>query len=456
MLAICMGIIMKSIWCMNVEIERREPLIGSLKADAAVIGAGMSGILIAWFLKKCGINVVVLEADRIAGGQTKNTTAKITSQHGLFYHKLVNGLGEERARLYAQANETAINEYQKIIEEETICCHFERLPAYLYSTQERYCLEEEAGAASSLGIYAHFDTECELPFDVKGAVCFARQAQFHPLEFISGISKNLTIYEKTRVLSVKGHRIYTERGDVSAENIIFATHFPIINVPGLYFMRQHQERSYVLAATNAQRLNGMYYGIDGNGLSFRNAGDMMLIGGSGHRTGENEIGGAYEYLRIKANQYYRGYEEIACWSAQDCMPHDSIPFIGSYSHIRPYWYVATGFKKWGMTSSMIAAGIIRDEIMGVENPYQELFSPQRFHYKLSHKNLIKDIGISVKGLANGHFRKKAVKCPHMGCELKWNKDEQCFECPCHGSRFDQNGKLLDDPAQTALQNHSIE
>lgn len=445
---------MKSIWSMNVEIQKREPLIGSLKADAAIIGAGMAGILIAYHLKKCGINVVVLEADRIAGGQTKNTTAKITSQHGLYYHKLISNLGEERARLYAEANENAIHEYQEIIEKEKICCHFEHLPSYLYSAREKFCLEEEAGIASSLGIQAHFGTESELPFPIKGAVCFEHQAQFHPLEFISGLSENLTIYEETRVLSVKEHTIYTERGEVTAEHIIFATHFPIINIPGLYFMRQHQERSYVLAIAGAQKLNGIYYGIDENGLSFRNAGDIMLFGGSGHRTGENELGGAYEFLRSKANQYYKGYEEVACWSAQDCMPHDSIPFIGKYSRMRPYWYVATGFKKWGMTSSMISARIITDEIMEKTNPYQELFSPQRFHYKLSHKNLIKDIGISVKGLANGHFLKKVVKCPHMGCELKWNQDEQCYECPCHGSRFDENGTLLDDPAQLGIENHS--
>lgn len=443
---------MESIWSMDINIEKRESLIGNLKVDAAVIGAGMAGILIAYYLKKCGIDVVVLEADRIAGGQTKNTTAKITSQHGIIYQKLINSLGEERAGLYAKANEQAIDEYEELIVKENIGCHFERLPSYLYSEQEKFCLEEEARAAEILGIASHFETDCELPFEIKGAVCFEGQAQFHPLEFISALAEKLTIYEQTRVLSVKEHTIYTERGDVSAEHIIFATHFPIINIPGLYFMRQHQERSYVIALADAQKLKGMYYGADQNGLSFRNIGDVMLLGGSGHRTGENDIGGAYDFLRQRAGLYYSGYREIAHWSAQDCVTHDGIPFIGKYSRMRSYWYVATGFKKWGMTSSMISAQVICDEIMGRSNPYEKLFSPWRFHYKLSHKNLIKDVGISVKGLVNGHFRKKTVKCPHMGCELKWNQDEQCFECPCHGSRFDENGKLLDDPAQNGIEN----
>lgn len=444
---------MKSIWSMNTEIEKRDTLIGSLKTDVAVIGAGMAGILIAYHLKKCGVNVVVLEADRIAGGQTKNTTAKITSQHGLIYKNLIKNLGIEQARLYAEANEWAINEYDALIKKENICCHFMRLPAYLYSEHEQLCLEEEAKAAEILGISSTFKTESNLPFAIKGSVCFKGQAQFQPLEFISALSKYITIYEKTPVLSVKGHMIYTERGNVFAENIVFATHFPIINVPGMYFIRQHQERSYVLALTDAQKLDGMYYGIDKNGLSFRNFEDILLLGGSGHRTGENTMGGAYDFLRIKANEYYKGYKEVAHWSAQDCMPHDSIPFIGKYSRIRPYWYVATGFKKWGMTSSMISARIICDEIIGEINPYKELFSPQRFHYGLSHKKLIKDIRISVKGLAKGHFFKKAVKCPHMGCELHWNKDEACFECPCHGSRFNEKGSLIDDPAQNGIKNN---
>lgn len=441
---------MKSIWSMNTEIEKREALIGGLKTDVAVIGAGMAGILIAYHLQKYGVQVVVLEADRIAGGETKNTTAKITSQHGLIYQNLIKNLGKEQARLYAEANEQAINEYETLIKKENICCHFMRLPAYLYSEQEQLCLEEEAKAAEILGISSRFCTESNLPFAIKGAVCFKHQAQFQPLEFISALSKQLTIYEKTRVLSVKGHMIYTERGDVFADHIVFATHYPIINVPGLYFMRQHQERSYVLALANAQKLDGMYYGIDKNGLSFRNFEDILLLGGSGHRTGENTMGGAYDFLRIKANEYYNGHKELAHWSAQDCIPHDSIPFIGRYSRIRPYWYVATGFKKWGMTSSMISARIISDEITGEKNPYKELFSPQRFHYGLSHKKLVKDIGISIKGLARGHFLRKAVKCPHMGCELHWNKDEACFECPCHGSRFNEMGELLDDPAQKGI------
>ncbi|MBQ3546594.1 MAG: FAD-dependent oxidoreductase [Lachnospiraceae bacterium] len=459
---------MESIWSKETKINDRESFIGNGKAEVVVIGAGMAGLLVARSLKKYGLDVVVLEADKIGSGQTKNTTAKITSQHGLFYDKLIKKVGKEKAERYAIANQKAISEYQRIIEEENIECDFERLPAYLYSTDlsenegiEK--LQNEVRAANSLGIRAELEKECELPFKVNGVLKFGGQAQFNPLKFIEHISKDLTIYENSRVLCVKDHMVYTERGDIWGDNIVFATHYPFVNVPGLYFLRQHQERSYVLALENTQKLNGMYYGIEENGLSFRSSKDLLLLGGAGHRTGNNEkfikeneckCGqklGIYDYLRNQAKEFYPNCKEVTHWSAQDCVTHDEIPFIGRYSYLRPYWYVATGFKKWGMTSSMVSAMIISDEIIGNISPYSEVFTPQRLNMKASYKNLIKDMGISIIGLSKGHFTNKTPKCKHLGCALSWNEDEKTWECPCHGSRFDKDGKLIDDPAQTDLE-----
>lgn len=473
---------MESIWSEEVTIPRRKELIGGLNIEVAVIGGGMAGLLTACFLKEQGCDVVVLEAERIAGGQTKHTTAKITGQHGLIYDKLIRNCGMEKAGLYAKANESAIRAYQKIIEDKNIACDFQRLPSYLYSIKQKEPLMAEADAAAALGIKAYFTKKNKLPFPTAGAVCFENQAQFHPLKFIREISEGITIYENTRVISVKQHIIYTERGTVTADNIVFATHYPFINLPGFYFVRQHQERSYVLALSGAAKLNGMYYGIDRNSLSFRNSGELLLLGGGVHRTGENREGGSYEMLRKEARKLYPNATEIAHWSAQDCMPHDEIPFIGRYSKFRPYWYVATGFKKWGMTSSMIAAMIISDMIGGKENEYAQLFTPQRFYFRASMKNLLKDLGKSTKGLVKGSFHfpfssveklpeghggivrkglkrygvykdeqgiihQISAKCPHMGCELEWNPDELSWDCPCHGSRYDYDGKLMDNPAQ---------
>lgn len=453
---------MKSIWESDVEIEAGKPLGNNTEAQTVVIGAGMAGILTAYFLHKKGQKVIVIEAKRIASGQTSCTTAKITSQHSMCYAKLIQKVGQEKARNYALANEEAIRIYEQIVAKERIDCHFEKKPAYLYTVREEGMadLQKEAEVAAALGIKAQYvsgEEITELPFCVKGAVRFEKQAQFHPLEFIRHLASGMEIYEDTKVLSVKKHMIYTDRGNIKAENIVFATHYPFMNLPGFYFLRQHQERSYVLALKEQKELSGMYYSIDPNGLSLRSAGDLLLFGGGGHRTGknqgregcENRITG-YTYLRKMAQVYYPDAEEAAAWSAQDCMPHDEIPFIGKYSMLRPYWYVATGFKKWGMTSAMVAAIIISSRICGSSASYENVFSPQRLQVKAGMKNLLTDIGESVQGLGKGLFSPKERRCPHMGCRLEWNAEEGSWDCPCHGSRFEAMGELLDNPAQIDL------
>lgn len=239
--------IMDSIWNKEVNINEKQELIGSFDTEVLIIGAGMAGILTAYYLKEKGVDAVVLEKDRIAGEITGNTTAKITSQHGLIYDKLINYHGMETARLYARANEEAVDEYENLIKNRHIDCHFERVSSYLYSTEGTDTLEKELNAANDVGINAEFTTKVELPFDIKGAVRFKRQAQFNPLEFINGITDDINIYEKTKVIHVRKHMAYTDMGTIKAKNIVFATHYPFVNIPGFYFLRQHQERSYVLA-----------------------------------------------------------------------------------------------------------------------------------------------------------------------------------------------------------------
>lgn len=442
----------ESIWSRDFSISERSPLEGDIETEAAVIGAGMAGILTAYFLQQQGRKVVVLEADRIAGGQTKNTTAKITSQHGLIYAALVKKCGWKQAELYAEANENAIHLYEHIIRDRNIDCGFAFCPSYLYSRMDGMRLEEEAETAKKIGIEAFLTEKTELPFPVEAAMGFPKQAKFHPLAFIRDISQELTIYEKTRATSVHGHKIRTDRGTVTAEYVIFATHYPFLIVPGLYFMRQHQERSYVVAVSGAEPMEGMYYSVDERGFSFRSSGDLVLLGGGSHRTGAEMCGangGGYEELTEGAQSLYPGSQIEAEWSAQDCVTHDGIPFIGKYSVLHPYWYVATGFGKWGMTSSMVAAKRISDQICGVDNPYKKLFSPQRLLVRASLPNFLKDIGVSARGLGKGLFHPER-RCTHMGCACRWNPAENTWDCPCHGSRFDKNGELVDGPAQKAL------
>lgn len=454
---------MESVWSKQTKIAKRESLKGDIQVQTAVIGAGMAGILTAYLLKKEGMDVVVVEAKKIASGQTQNTTAKITSQHGMIYDRMIREIGRERAAEYAMANEDAIKIFERIIKEEKINCRFEKLPAYLYTWDEAKAekMEREAIAARELGIKAHFVKEeafAELPFEAKYGVCFENQAQFHPLAFVKRLAEQLVVYENTNVLWVKKHVIATDKGKITAENIVFATHYPFINVPGFYFLRQHQERSYVLALGKKKEempkaevgLQGMYYGIDKGGLSLRSKGDLLLLGGGAHRTGKKESEEeGFTYLREMAKKYYPDRIVKTQWAAQDCMPCDEIPFIGKYSVLRQYWYVATGFHKWGMTSSMVAAQIISDKICKKENMYEKVFCPQRLYLRASFRNLLIDMGESIAGLTKGWFGKKGHRCSHMGCRVEWNAEEKSWDCPCHGSRFDQDGKLIDNPAQAS-------
>ena len=437
---------MNTIWS-DAGIARRNTLPGNCTTEIAVIGGGMAGILTAYYLQQKGKHVIVLEADRIGSGQTCGTTAKITSQHNLIYQKLIKNLGIERARQYATANQTAVLEYKRLIQRHSIFCGFEELPAYLYSTTVSEPLRREAEAARKLGIQADFITDIELPFSVHGALRFPNQAQFHPMEFLQMISMPLTVYENTRAISVNGGKISTNHGTVTAKSIVFACHYPFLNVPGFYFAKMYQKRSYVLALLHAPRIHGMYLGIEKEGLSFRQAEEYLLVGGRGHRTGESPKQNPYKSLQSAAHHLFPDAQTASHWSAQDCMSIDSVPYIGRFSALKPDWYVATGFNKWGMTSSMVSAMLLSDLICGNPNPYQEVFSPQRLNLKASFKDGASHFGKSVKGLLAG-ATKPPARCPHLGCRLVWNPAEHTWECPCHGSRFQHSGELLNGPAQT--------
>lgn len=476
---------MKSVWSESCKFRKREALNKDIKTDVLVIGAGIAGILTAYMLKQKGREVVLIDAAEIASGNTKNTTAKITSQHDLIYSKLITEFGEEKARQYAKANELAIKKYKEIIEDKRIECDFEEKSAYVYSLNEVDVLKEEVEAAKNLGIDAEFVQEVNLPFKIKGAVKFNNQAQFNPLKFLKGISNELVIYENTRALEIKENLVVTSGGNITANNIVVATHYPIMNAPGYYFMKMHQERSYVLALENTSEIDGMYIDLNKEGYSFRTYNNLLLLGGISHRTGENEEGGSYDELRKVAKKLYPKAKEKYYWSAQDCMTIDGIPYIGRYSSETPNIYVATGFNKWGMTSSMVSAMIISDMILEKENDFSEIFSPRRFDLSLSINNIANDLietaknfiaqkvsipSSEIEHIKNGHggiieyngekvgvYKNKegkeffvSTKCTHLGCQLSWNADELTWDCPCHGSRFDYKGRLIGSPATKDL------
>lgn len=426
---------MTSIWTQTARMPQFQPLKENIHVDVLIIGGGMSGILCAYMLEKEGINYALVEADRIGGGITKDTTAKITFQHRLIYHKLIRKFGMEKARMYLEANREALEEYRRLCN--TIRCDYEEKNAYVYSRNERKKLEMELEALEKLGYEAALIEEVALPFKVAGAIRYQRQAEFHPLKFISELSKGLNIYEKTCVREIEPHVAKTDGGDIRAEKMIVATHFPFINKHGSYFLKMYQERSYMIALKEAQDVNGLYIDEEKRGLSFRNVNNLLLIGGGGHRTGKQ--GGNWRELEQFIKTHYPVAKEEARWATQDCMTLDGVPYIGQYSKRTPDFYVATGFNKWGMTGAMAAARILTDQITGKENPNALLFSPSRhmFHPQLA-QNILE---------AAVHFCTITPKrCPHLGCALKWNPQEHTWDCPCHGSRFTKEGKRIDNPA----------
>lgn len=426
---------MESIWKRSVESENFLQLQNEIKTDVLIVGGGLAGILCAYMLKNAGIECVLVEADHICGGVTGYTTAKITLQHGMIYDKIIKKYGLESARLYLNAQREALSFYDKLCH--NIDCDYKTEDAFVYSAYNTRDIVCEAIAYEQIGLKADFCNRVDLPLEIKGALRVKNQAQFNPLKFCFALAKDLTIYENTKVFEVFNGGAITNRGKIYAEKIIIAAHFPFINKYGGYFLKMYQHRSYVLALKNANVPNGMYVDADIKGLSFREYNDLLLLGGGSHRTGKK--GGAWQELRDFAKVNYPNSKEVAYWATQDCMTLDGIPYIGQYSPKTPNVYVATGFNKWGMTSSAVAAKILSDAILGKENEYAKIFSPTR---SILHKQFVINAAETFVNL----ITPTKPRCPHLGCALKYNAPEHSWDCPCHGSRFTEKGKLIENPA----------
>ena len=416
-------------------MPRFAPLDGDLKTDVLIVGGGLAGLLCAYWLDRAGADYALVEADRLCGGVTGNTTAKLTFQHGLIYSRLLREFGVERARLYLEANRAALGKYRELCRE--IDCDFEERDDYVYALTDRRKLERELEALERLGFQAEWTKTDALPMPTAGAVRFPGQAQFHPLKFAAAVARGLRIYEHTKVLELGPGTAVTNRGTVTAEKIVAATHFPLLNKHGGFFLKLYQQRSYVLALENAPDVGGMYVDEGEKGLSFRNWGGLLLLGGGGHRTGKR--GGGWRELEDFAREHYPQARIAARWAAQDCMTLDGVPYAGPYSKGTEGLYVVTGFNKWGMTSSMAAAELLADLLQGRENPYAALFSPSR-------GVLRPQLAVNAWESAVSLLTPTAPRCPHMGCALKYNAQEHSWDCPCHGSRFGEDGRLIDGPA----------
>lgn len=426
---------MKSIWQSTSSLPSFPSLKKNIKTDVLIIGGGIAGILTAYFLQQNDVPYILVEKGKICSGNTQNTTAKITVQHGFIYDKILQSAGREKAEMYFKANQAALEKYKELCR--NIDCDFEEKDNYVYSADKIKKIKNELYALDKIGCNAEYAENLPLPTETVGAVCIKNQAQYNPLKFSGEITKNLNIYENTFVSEMIGNTAKTKNGKIEAKQVVVATHFPFINKHGGYSFKLYQHRSYVIALKNAPNVGGMYVDEAQTGLSFRNYGDLLLLGGGDHRTGKQ--GGNWRELREFAKKNYPDATETAFWAAQDCMSLDGIPYIGQYSRSTPNLFVATGFNKWGITNAMASAMILTDMITEKSNDYAEVFNPSR--------NMIKpQLFINGFETVTNLLTPSKRRCPHLGCALKWNEAEHSWDCPCHGSRFDEAGKVLDNPA----------
>ena len=409
---------MNSYWKESVPnlIPKTDSLNTNLTCDITIVGGGITGLTCAYYLSKHGFDVTVLEKNTLASQATGNTTAKITSQHGLFYQYLNNSFSREFAKDYLMANEQAIKNIADIVNSENIHCDFEWQDSYVYTQSDKEVskIKSEVSIVNSLGFPAEYVSKVSLPIpSILCAIKFPNQAQFHPRKYLAGLCKcmierSVKFYENTKVYDVKkevdGYITFTKYNKVKSKYVILASHYPIINIPGFYFLKMYQEASYLIGVeTNEEFFDGIYITSESPTLSFRSVpyGNkrLFIVGGSGHKVGvKQDLSNSYKFLEDQAKLIYPDSRILYRWNTQDCISLDKIPYIGEFSSLMPNMFIATGFKKWGMTSSNIAANIITDKILNKKNPYEHVFSSTRFHPIKNSKelgNMVKEVTYSL-------------------------------------------------------------
>jgi glycine/D-amino acid oxidase-like deaminating enzyme/nitrite reductase/ring-hydroxylating ferredoxin subunit len=497
-----------SFWLETTPATDYPPLTGEISVDVAVVGAGITGITAAVLLKRAGKTVALLDSKRIVHGATGYTTAKVTSGHGASYSKIRKAFGEEGARTYAQANEAALDRIARFVDEDGIDCEFERKPNYVYaeSDDEVAQLRQEAEVERKAGLEVALVDETPLPFAVSAALRLENQAQFHPRRYLLALAATLPgdgshVFEHTRVQGVKHGEpcvVTTERGPLRADDVVLATHLPILD-RGLFFTKAYAHRSYAVAAPIGQASDpeGMYISSGTPTRSIRTLRDgdrvFIQVGGNGHKTAEEgDTPSRYDQLERFLREHWPGAGEIRYrWSAQDYMAHDYVPFVGRFRRRSEHLYAATGYSKWGMTNGTAAAMIISDRILGRQNPWAELYDSKRLVRRAALGSFLKEnasAGVhffadrlsradraSVDELKPGEGalirvrgRKTAVYrddegvvhtlspvCQHLYCLVDWNPAERSWDCPCHGSRYAGDGHAIQGPTRKDLKRRDL-
>jgi glycine/D-amino acid oxidase-like deaminating enzyme/nitrite reductase/ring-hydroxylating ferredoxin subunit len=486
----------ESLWLATAPPTDHAPLTGDLEVDVAVLGGGIAGVTTALLLERQGANVALIEADRVGRGVTGCTTAKVSALQALVYQTIRSRKGKDAAAVYATASLAAVERVSELAE--GIDCDLARRPAFTYAAEadEASSIEDEHEAAVQAGLAAEFVEAPDVPYPVHGAVRLADQIQLHPVKYVQGLAAQLSqVYERTRALAVDEGPpcvVRTDRGEVRAQHVVVATHYPIFD-RGLYFARLDAQRSYCIAARlkSGAPPQGMAISAGSTTRSLRSHDDLLIVGGEGHSVGSSEAKPErFEALARFARDHWDVAEVTHRWSAQDPIPYDHLPVIGPYRPGSSRLWVSSGFMKWGLTTATFGAVILADLIAGRDHEWAATFTPNRVSPRSAHEvaklgakfsaDLVIDrvkpaevhsaeevpagearvmrAGLGKTGVyrdEQGAVHAVSMRCTHMGCLVRFNAAETSWDCPCHGSRFGVDGEVLEGPAVDPLERRSV-
>lgn len=489
---------LRSLWLATAGTTSFPPLNGVLEVDVAVIGGGIAGLTAALALKRSGRSVAVLEAGRIGTGVTGHTTGKVTSLHRLAYTALEQTHGRSVAGAYGRANEAAVEHIAGVVEAEGIACGFRRVANYTFAERPESLpvLRAEAALASSLGLPATYTADVPLPFPVAGAVRFDRQAQMHALLYLQGIARKVAgdgsfVFEETRATGLRDGtpvEIGTEGGTVLATDAIVATNIPFGD-QGRFAELCRPHRSYIVAApVDSPPLDATFISVEDpmrsllttklDGVSY------LLTGGEGHPASETvEPASRFANLADYAQSRFGAGPVAYRWSTQDAMPRDGLPYVGPLTPDSRHAFVITGLRKWGLTNGTAAALILADLLNGTPNSWASFFDSNRAGRPVAGTALpapdpgepapagpaaatslpVEDLqpgdGMVVEAAAGstacyrddaGTLHTVSAICTHLGCTVGFNQAERTWDCPCHGSRFTVDGRVIQGPATRDL------
>jgi glycine/D-amino acid oxidase-like deaminating enzyme/nitrite reductase/ring-hydroxylating ferredoxin subunit len=490
-----------SLWLDGPPAVAYSALDGDLEVDVAVLGGGITGLTTALLLKRDGARVAVVEAVCVGSGVSGCTTAKVSALQSTIYSTIRSRHGGDGAAVYAEASLAGVAQVAALVDEEAIDCNLERRAAVTYAStaDDLRSVEREAEVAEEAGLDAVLTDEVDLPYPVAGAVRLADQLQFHPVRYARGLAAAVNgdgsmVFEGTRATGVDGGmpwRVRTSSGAITADHVVVATHYPVLD-RALFFARLKPQRSYCIAGKLRGGLpQDMSISAGSPTRSVRSHHDHLIVGGEGHDTGAHDAGAErFERLEAFARKHWDVTAVTHRWSAQDPSPYDHLPVIGRYTPVSSSLFVASGFMKWGLSSGTFAAMILSDLIAGRDNPWAARFSPNRLSLRsapaLAQINtkvgvrFFKDRvvpanagsgaevprgearvvrhGLGKAGVyrdEQGNLHAVSLRCTHLGCLLRFNAAERSWDCPCHGSRFDVEGRVLEGPAVSPLKRYRL-